>query len=118
MLNLGSKTCFFQDFLVATDPATFLIHIHFNLLKDFQLHEDICLDNDKTNERLLIKTEVVNVLDLGRCKEKEVMLLISRYPRASTKKWIVANEKEVFNWDFRNTARIISLSEELKVVPI
>jgi hypothetical protein len=30
---------------------------------------------------------------------EEVVLLISRYSLASTKKWIVENEKEVRNWE-------------------
>jgi hypothetical protein len=96
---------------MATDPATFFIRIR--LPKDFQLPENICLDNDKTNERLLTKTEVIPVPE---CKAlKKVVLLISRYPLASTKKWIVANEKDVYNWNFycTNTNRKICLPEKL-----
>jgi hypothetical protein len=99
---------------MATDPVTFFIRI--NLPEDFQLQQAISLDNEKTKERLLTKTEVVNV---PRIKQlKEVVLLISRYPIASTKKWIVANEKDALNWDFKTNDRIISLSLELKVVGI
>jgi hypothetical protein len=98
---------------MATDPATFFIRI--NLLEDFKLQEDICLDNGKTNERLLTKTKVITDPDFD---EKEVLLLISRYPRTSTKKWIVTNEKEAFNWDIRTNARSIYLPEEMEVVAI
>jgi hypothetical protein len=96
---------------MATDLATFFIRIH--LLEDFKLQEDICLDNGKTNERLLTKTKVITDPDFD---EKEVLLLISRYPRASTNKWIVANEKEVFNWDIGTCGRSIYLPEEMEVV--
>jgi hypothetical protein len=104
-----------QDFLMATHPATFFIRI--DLAESFQPHKDICLDNDKTEEKLLTKTEVIDLPDWDD-DLKEVLLLISRYPRASTKKWIMANEKEVFNWDYGNNDRTISLSEGLEVVPI
>jgi hypothetical protein len=102
---------------MASDPATFFIRIF--LQTDFQLPEDICfcLDNDKTDERLLTKTEVVPVPDYND-DSKKVMLLISRYPRASTNKWIVANEKEVCNFGDTNTNRKIWLSDALKGVAI
>jgi hypothetical protein len=74
---------------MATDPVTFLIRI--DLPKAFQPQEDICLDNGKTKERLEIIME----------EEKwDVVLLISRCPLGSTKKWIEENEKEVLAWDF------------------
>jgi hypothetical protein len=92
---------------MATDPVTFFVRI--DLPQHFQLAEGTCLDNDKTEERLLTKTEVVNV---AVWEDKLNVLLISRYPRTSTKKWIVANEKEVFNWDTRNSEdRNIRLNE-------
>jgi hypothetical protein len=97
---------------MATDPVTFFIRI--TLPEDFQLQKDICLDNDKTEEKLQTKKEVVNVPNWG----EEDLLLISRYPRASTKKWIVANEGEVFNWEYANNARSIYLPEEMEVVAI
>jgi hypothetical protein len=107
------KNIIFQDFLMATNPVTFFIRI--NLSEHFQLQEDICLDNDKTNERLLIKTKVVNVPDFDDDNLKEVVLLISRSPLASTKKWILANEKEILNWDFRTTALTIRLPRAFKL---
>jgi hypothetical protein len=45
-------------------------------------------------------------------------LFISRYPLASTTKWIEENEKEVLAWDFADTDRAIYLTKELKVVAI
>jgi hypothetical protein len=91
---------------MATDPATFFIQI--TLPKAFQPQEDICLDNGKTKERLLTKME----------EEKwKVVLLISRYPLASTKKWIVENEKEVLNWKV-GADKTIYFSDELRVVAI
>jgi hypothetical protein len=98
---------------VATDPITFFIRIL--LPKAFQHQEDFSLDNDKTKERLVT---IMGEAD-PKLKKWEVVLLISRYPLASTKKWIEENEKEVLNWTFsaQNTRRIY-LSKELKVVAI
>jgi hypothetical protein len=110
------KNIFLQDFLMATDLATFFIRI--DLSKAFQHQEDICLDNHKTKERLEIKMQESREQDY---EEFEVVLLISRYPLTSTKKWIVANEKEVLDFDFslgNDNYRTIDLSEGLKVVPI
>jgi hypothetical protein len=71
------------------------------------------LDNDKTKERLVTKTEEVDP------KLEKWELLIARFPLVSTKKWIVENEKEVLNWDFcGKNGRKIYLSNELKVVAI
>jgi hypothetical protein len=83
---------------MATDPVTFLIQII--LPKAFQPQEAICLDNDKTKERLLTKMEEASNME-------KWLLHISRYPLASPKKWIVGNEiyqKKIF------------LTKELKVV--
>jgi hypothetical protein len=92
---------------MATDPVSFFIRIV--LPKAFQPKEGISLGNGKTNERFLTKME----------KEKwEAVLKISRYPLASTKKWIEENEKEIFNWDSPGSCRTICLTEELKIVAI
>jgi hypothetical protein len=107
---------FLQDFLMAINPVSFFIRIL--LPKAFQQLEDICLDNEKTKERVLTKMEEATMQEK---KWQGVMLLISRYPLASTKKWIVANEKEVLNLDFFEGyahRRIIYLSDELNVVQI
>jgi hypothetical protein len=70
------------------------------------------LYNGKSKERLVTKMEKTGL-------EEWKMLLISRYPLASTKKWIEENEKEVLNWDFSaENGRTIYLTDEMKVVPI
>jgi hypothetical protein len=101
-----------QDFLLATNPATIFIRIR--LSNSFQLQEAICLDNDKTKERFVTKME-----ETGPKMEKwgDVFLLISRYPLASTKKWIEENEKEVLAWEVSEVDdRKISLTDELQIV--
>jgi hypothetical protein len=87
---------------MATDPVTFYIRIF--LPKAFPPQEDICLDNGKTKERLLIKMEEV---DPNLKKHVNPVVQISRYPLASTKKWSLGkNEKTIY------------LTKELKVVAI
>jgi hypothetical protein len=108
-INLENFT--FQDFLMAKHPVTFFIRI--NLPKAYQPQEDICLVNDKTKERLQTKMEPIPD------DWEEVYLLISRYPLASTKKWIEENEKEVLVYDLNEDKdRRIYLTEELKIVAI
>jgi hypothetical protein len=82
-----------------TDPVTFVIRIF--LRKTFQPPDGICMDNDKTKERLLTKMEEVD--------PNFTVLQILRYPLAlaSTKKWIVG----VYG-------KTICLTKELKVVAI
>jgi hypothetical protein len=87
---------------MATDPVTFSILIL--LPKAFQLQEDICLENDKTKERLL--TEMKET-DLGEWDG--VGLLISRCSLGSTDNLILGQEIH---------QKTICLTEELKVVPI
>jgi hypothetical protein len=99
---LAQKYLTFQDFLMATDPATFLIRIIF--LTAFQLKEDICLINEKTRERLMTKMVKANLE-----KWETFVLLISRHPLASKNIWNVGKE---YN------EKIINLSKELKVVPV
>jgi hypothetical protein len=91
---------FFQDFLMASNPITFRIRIF--LPKAFQPQEDICLDNDKTKERLL--TEMTEA-DNGNGDQH--VLQISR-SLASKKKWIGK----------RICQKTIYLTKELKVVPM
>jgi hypothetical protein len=106
-MQKSMKKIFFQDFLMATNHVTFFIRII--LPKSFQPIEDICLDIDKTKERMQSK----------RMEETKwgLVLLISRYPLGSTKKWIEQNEKEALNWEF-GADKTIYLSSELKVVAI
>jgi hypothetical protein len=99
---------------MATDPVSFFIRIR--LPKALQPLEDICLDNGKTKERLLTKMEEVEVQEE---EWEEVVLLISRCPLGSTKKWIEENEKEVLDFYFCDYhEKTIYLSQGLKVVPI
>jgi hypothetical protein len=63
------------------------------------------LDNGKTKERLLTKMEEAD----PNLERDKILLLISRYPLASQKKWIVGK---------RICQKRICLSKELKVVPI
>jgi hypothetical protein len=95
---------------MATEPLSYFIRIR--LPKAFQPLEDICLDNEKTKERLVIEK-----VQEEECEE--VVLLISCYPLASTKKWIEENEKEVLNLiNYARSGKTIYLSDELKFVPI
>jgi hypothetical protein len=98
---------------MATHPVTFFIRI--DLPKAFQPQGDICLDNDKTKERLRTKIEEAECLE----DRKEVYLVISRHPLAASKKWIMGIEKIVLAWNFSaDNHRILHLSKELKVVAI
>jgi hypothetical protein len=105
-----SVKCFLQDFLMATDPVTFFIRII--LPKASRPQKGISVDNGKTNERLLTRMEDAEFLAWD-----EVLMLISRYPQASTKEWIDENEKEVLEW-FLIDDRKICLTKELKIVSI
>jgi hypothetical protein len=98
------NTFVFQDFLMAINPATFFIKIL--LPKAFPPQADICLDNDRTKERLLTKMEEAKVQEE---EWEEVVLLISRYSLGSTKKWIEG--KELYQ-------KRIYLSEKLKFIEI
>jgi hypothetical protein len=84
--------------------------------KAFQPIQEICLENEKTKERLLTRMDKAKAPDPDLDEWEEVVLLISRYPLASNKKWIVENEKDALKWDFSGY-RTIYLSEDLKVVP-
>jgi hypothetical protein len=104
------KNILFQDFQMATDPATFFIQI--NLPKAFLPLEHIILDNGNMKERLEIKMDEAKV-------QEEVVLQISRCPLASTKKWIEENENEILSWDISEyNEKTIHLTQELKVVQI
>jgi hypothetical protein len=81
---------------MATDPVSYFIQIF--LPEDFQLQEEICLDNGKTKERFVTKME----------EDDGVVLLISRCPLGSTKEWMGSG----------GNGRTICLTKELKVVPI
>jgi hypothetical protein len=111
---------FFQDFLRATHPITFFIRI--SLPKaSFQPEEEhiFTLRNDETNENLVTNMEEMRPFDQDGDKWEQVVLLVSRYPLSSTKKWIEENKKEVLDYDFSQVNRTIALdNEELKTVKI
>jgi hypothetical protein len=88
---------------MATNPVTFFIRIV--LPKGFEPPEEICLENDNTKERFRTEIEIAD----PNLITDSLVLLISRYPLASTRKWIVG--KEIYE-------KRIYLSEELKVVAI
>jgi hypothetical protein len=87
------------------------------LPNDFHSQEDICLDNGNTNEKLMAKMEESTgpYSDGYPDKEDEVVLLISRYPLDSTKRWIDENEKEVLEWNFFELSRTVYLSHHLEI---
>jgi hypothetical protein len=107
MLRVGSKykKIYLQDFVMATNPVTFFIQINFP--KAFQPPEAICLDNEKTKERFQCE-----IGEAGPKWQKagKIPFQISRYPIASTGKWIVFG-KEYYE-------KTIYLTNELKVAPI
>jgi hypothetical protein len=68
--------------------------------------EDISIDNDKTNEKLVIK-----IANHGN----EEKLLISRYPLKASKNWIEANENEITQWNGETLDRKITLQDGLTI---
>jgi hypothetical protein len=101
---------------MATVPVTICIRII--LPEGFQPEKDhIFILRNHENERLMAKIEEVKTPIPGEDDWEEVVLLISRYPLASTKQWIVENEKEVRNWE-SGSDKTIYLRNELKVVAI
>jgi hypothetical protein len=101
---------------MATNPVSFCIRII--LPKGFQPEKDhIFILRNHENERLMTQMEEVTIPIPDEDDWEEVVLMILRYPLASTKKWIVENEKEVRNWEF-GADKTIYLCSELKVVAI
>jgi hypothetical protein len=74
--------------------------------------KDISLDNGKTKEKLDIKMVKPNAAILWRNVK---VLIFSRYPIGSAKKWIEDNEKEVLEWQFYEQQRGIYLDEDLQM---
>jgi predicted PolB exonuclease-like 3'-5' exonuclease len=91
----------FQDFNEATHSISFFIYVirRNNDVEDIS----ISLENDKTNEKLVIKTNV----DDGEWKTWKLM--IARYPRNAPKNWIEAKEKEIAEWNGGKLDRKISV---------
>jgi hypothetical protein len=111
---------FFQDFLMATYPTAFFIRIGLPKASFHPEEEHIfILRNDETNEKLATTMEEARPLGLPDEYEwEEVVLLVSRHPLESTKKWIEENKKEVLDWDFAEMNSMIALHEELKTVNV
>jgi hypothetical protein len=78
----------FQDFEMANHAVSFIIHSRIDQNDNLK---DISFDNDKTNEKLVIKK--AKFYDGWE-------LWISRYPLNAAKSWIEANEKEISEWDW------------------
>jgi hypothetical protein len=98
-----------QDFLKATHPVSFFFHVQ-TFGRGNVEWQDVCLDNDQTNERLVVKSIDPPSRDPNNfMTEKRV--LISRYPVAANRGWIEANEQEVMNWDFDEQNRQIRFDE-------
>jgi hypothetical protein len=94
---------------MASQPHTFFIRFYVETLLSWK---DISLDNGKTNEKLEIKMVKPSASILWRNAK---VLLFSRYPIGSTKKWIEDNENEVLEWNFYEQQRKISLDEDLEM---
>jgi hypothetical protein len=88
----------FQDFLEANHPVSFYIRLI--LPENFQ--QQISLENNKTNEKLVVKVKA------GR-------LLISRHSSKAAKHKIEEEEKEISEWKSYgdNGPRRICLTREL-----
>jgi hypothetical protein len=88
---------------MANQAVSFLIYT----LIDWETNvEDSSIENVKTNEKLVIKTESGNMW-------KNV--LISRFPLNAAKSWIEANEEEVLEWETEKLNRKINMDGEMKI---
>jgi hypothetical protein len=86
---------------MANNPVSFFIYIG---MGDNDV-QDISFENVKTQEKLVVKTIMHDL--------KWKMLLISRYPLNAAKKWIEANEKEIYEWNPEKLNRRINMDQEL-----
>jgi hypothetical protein len=88
---------------MANNPISFFINTSINQNDNV---EDITVENVKTTEILVIKTE---------SGDRWKKLMISRYLLNATKKWIEANEKEISDWDPQKLNRKINMDGELTI---
>jgi hypothetical protein len=106
-----------QDFLKATDSVCFFVvigstNVHW---RDIRLRwQDICLDNDKTNERLVVKAIDPPHRDPFHFQCYPEPVLISRYPVKSQQGWIEANEQEIVKWEIDEQNRLIRFDYRLE----
>jgi hypothetical protein len=94
---------------MATQQHTFFIRFY---VETHLSWKDISLDNGKTNEKLEIKMVKLNAEFLWRNAK---VLLFSRHPIGSTKKWIEDNENKVLEWKFHVQQRKIYLDDDLQM---
>jgi hypothetical protein len=71
---------------------------------------NISLENDRTNEKLVIKK-----IQFNQQSTNGDGLLISRYPMEANDKWIEENENEILDWDFSQQNRQINLEENMTI---
>jgi hypothetical protein len=83
----------FQDFLEAIRAVSFFIRIA--VPKSFQQEISLNLNNNKTNEKLVVKAEA----GLAGLRRYEQRLLISRHPSTAAKHKLEEDEKGIFEWD-------------------
>jgi hypothetical protein len=86
----------FQDFLEANHAVSFFIH----LILPENFHPEIFLENNKTNEKLVVKAE------------SDGSLLISRHSSKVAKNKIEEEEKEISEWRNYNGSRRICLTQQ------
>jgi hypothetical protein len=97
-----------QEFSKAKNPASFFIRLF--VPENVELQQEICIQNGETMEKLVIKKmDACATADDPFKRSEQKMVLISRYPSNAGKKWIVANESEALNWDFKLQNRRIEL---------
>jgi hypothetical protein len=96
------QTIFLQDFSKDTRPVSFFIFLQsYGRGTDWQ---NICLDNGRTNERLMVKTTRTLYIQF---------VLIFRYPLGANQEWIEAKEQEIMGWYFRKQNRRIHFEQNL-----
>jgi hypothetical protein len=99
----------FQDFLKATQPSSFVIRI---VVDRGDHREDICMQNDKTKEKLVIKRAHSNGIKIDN---EDRLLLISRHPLDATDEWVRQNEARALHWDFGSQMRQIRLNRRVEI---
>jgi hypothetical protein len=79
-------------------------------------HGNICMQNEETREKLVIKTVEALQQDFEfRAIQPQKLALISRYPLNAGKEWVEANEREALDWDYEEENRTICLDYPIKI---
>jgi hypothetical protein len=86
--------------------------------ENVELHQqEICMQNGETMEKLVIKkADACATADDPFKPSKQKMALISRYPSNACQNWIVANEREALNWDFKQQNRRIQFDNTVNAM--